>query len=87
MVAKGDITREFVDCIVNAANEHLAHGAGVAGAISSKGGLRIQRESDEYVEKYGPVPTGQVCVTGAGKLPCLHVIHAVGPVYHKSSMN
>lgn len=45
-MAKGDITNEYVDCIVNAANEHLAHGAGVAGAISYKGGLSIQKESD-----------------------------------------
>lgn len=63
------------------------HGAGVAGAICAKGGLTIQKESDDYVEKHGSVPTGQVCVTGAGKLPCLYVIHAVGPVYHKSSNN
>ena len=41
VVAHGDITNEFVDCVVNAANGHLAHGAGVAGAISSKGGPAI----------------------------------------------
>lgn len=81
-VIQADITSEQVDAIVNAANEHLAHGGGVAGAISSKGGYDIQRESDEYVRRNGPVDTGNVGLTGPGRLPCKHVIHAVGPVWH-----
>ena len=80
-VIKNDITSEKSDCIVNAANEHLAHGGGVAGAISSRGGPEVQRESSDYVRRHGMVPTGQVAVTGPGRLPCKKIIHAVGPVF------
>jgi len=80
-IVRGDITEERVDAIVNAANSHLKHGGGVAGAIVRKGGESIQRESDEWVRQHGPVPTGQVAVTGAGNLPAKAVIHAVGPVW------
>lgn len=71
----GDITERDVDAIVNAANSHLQHGGGVAGAIVRKGGQIIQDESD----KIGFVPTGHAAVTTAGKLPAKFVIHAVGP--------
>ncbi|MFN3651790.1 MAG: macro domain-containing protein [Armatimonadota bacterium] len=71
----GDLTAEEVDAIVNAANTHLQHGGGVAGAIVSRGGRVIQQESD----RIGRVPVGQVAVTSAGSLPAKHVIHAVGP--------
>ncbi|RMG49287.1 MAG: macro domain-containing protein [Acidobacteria bacterium] len=81
-VVQGDITEEQVDAIVNAANEHLAHGGGVAGAIVRKGGSEIQRESTEWVRRHGPVATGQAAITGAGRLPAKAVIHAVGPVWH-----
>lgn len=77
----GDLTEERVDAIVNAANEYLAHGGGVAGAISRRGGPVIQTESDRWVREHGPVPTGGVAVTSAGNLPCKLVIHAVGPVW------
>jgi len=80
-IVTGDITDEEVDAIVNAANSHLAHGGGVAAAIVRAGGYEIQRESDEYVRKHGPVPTGEAAVTGAGKLKARYVIHAVGPVW------
>ncbi len=76
-----DVTTEEADAIVNAANSHLRHGGGVAGAIVRRGGYEIQRESDEYVRNHGPVPTGDVAVTSAGKLKARHVIHAVGPVW------
>uniref|UniRef100_A0A7C4FEH0 ADP-ribose-binding protein n=1 Tax=Thermofilum pendens TaxID=2269 RepID=A0A7C4FEH0_THEPE len=76
---EGDITELSADAIVNAANSWLKHGGGVALAIVRKGGEEIQRESDEYVRRYGPVPTGQVAVTGAGRLKAKYVIHAVGP--------
>jgi O-acetyl-ADP-ribose deacetylase (regulator of RNase III) len=72
---QGDITERDVDAIVNAANSHLRHGGGVAGAIVRKGGRVIQEESD----RIGFVPVGQAAVTGAGSLPCKYVIHAVGP--------
>ena len=74
-VKKGDITDEEVDAIVNAANSHLQHGGGVAGAIVRKGGRIIQEESN----KIGYVPVGGVAVTSAGSLKAKYVIHAVGP--------
>jgi O-acetyl-ADP-ribose deacetylase (regulator of RNase III) len=77
----GDITRLDTDAIVNAANEHLAHGGGVAGVISRRGGPTIQRESSEWVRQHGPVPTGSAAITSGGDLKARHVIHAVGPVY------
>lgn len=72
---QGDITDEVVDAIVNAANSHLQHGGGVAGAIVRKGGRIIQEESD----KIGEVPVGETAITTAGSLPSQFVIHAVGP--------
>ncbi len=80
-IVQGDLTEENVDAIVNAANSHLMHGGGVAGAIVRKGGYEIQKESDEYVRKNGPVQTGNVAVTSGGKLKAKYVIHAVGPVW------
>lgn len=77
----GDITQEPVDAIVNAANERLAHGGGVAGAIVRRGGRSIQEESDLWVRQHGVVATGSAAITGAGQLPARHVIHAVGPVW------
>ncbi len=74
---RGDITRESVDAIVNAANTRLRHGGGVAGAIARRGGPTIQRESDAI----GYVATGCAAVTSAGDLPCRYVIHAVGPIW------
>jgi O-acetyl-ADP-ribose deacetylase (regulator of RNase III) len=78
-LVKGDITELEVDAIVNAANRYLKHGGGVAGAIIRKGGAQIQRESDEYVRKHGPLKVGGVAVTKAGRLKAKFVIHAVGP--------
>jgi len=80
-VVQGDLTDEAVDAIVNAANEHLAHGGGVAGAIVRKGGYEIQEESSAWVAQHGPVRTGTAAITGAGRLPARYVIHAVGPVW------
>jgi O-acetyl-ADP-ribose deacetylase (regulator of RNase III) len=74
-LVQGDITIEEVDAIVNAANSHLQHGGGVAGAIVRKGGQVIQEESD----KIGHVSVGEAALTTAGKLPAKYVIHAVGP--------
>jgi len=80
-VVRGDLTKEEVDAIVNAANEHLAHGGGVAGAIVRRGGWQIQEESNRWVSEHGPVPTGSAAITRAGALPAKYVIHAVGPVW------
>jgi O-acetyl-ADP-ribose deacetylase (regulator of RNase III) len=78
-VVRGDLLRQPVDAIVNAANGHLAHGGGVAGIISRAAGPALQSESDLLVERNGPLPAGGAAVTGAGKLPFKGVIHAVGP--------
>jgi len=77
VVVRGDLTEQRVDAIVNPANSRLAHGGGVAGAIVRRGGEEIQRESWAKA----PVEVGQAAVTGAGRLPCRFVIHAVGPVW------
>ncbi|MEW6567275.1 MAG: macro domain-containing protein [Chloroflexota bacterium] len=77
----GDLTEERVDAIVNAANARLAHGGGVAGAIVRRGGWSIQEESDAWVREHGPVAHDRPAITAAGRLPCRHVIHAVGPVW------
>jgi O-acetyl-ADP-ribose deacetylase len=80
-IVQGDITIEPVDAIVNAANEQLQHGGGVAWAIAKRGGPAIQRESDDWVRKHGPVPHAHPAWTSGGDLPAKYVIHAVGPVW------
>jgi O-acetyl-ADP-ribose deacetylase (regulator of RNase III) len=69
---KGDITDMAVDAIVNAANNDLVLGAGVAGAIRRKGGPKIEEEC----ERIGPIPLGEAAVTTGGNLKALYVIHA-----------
>jgi O-acetyl-ADP-ribose deacetylase (regulator of RNase III) len=80
-LVRGDITAEETGAIVNAANEYLQHGAGVAGAIVRRGGPDIQRESNEWVKAHGPVSHAAPAWTSGGNLPCRYVIHAVGPVW------
>jgi O-acetyl-ADP-ribose deacetylase len=80
-IVQGDITIENVDAIVNAANERLQHGGGVAWAISKKGGPKIQKESDEWIRQHGHVPHSHPAWTSGGHLPSKYVIHAVGPVW------
>jgi O-acetyl-ADP-ribose deacetylase (regulator of RNase III) len=70
----GDITRQQVDAIVNAANTDLLLGAGVAGAIRRAGGPAIQEECN----RLGPIPLGEAAITGGGNLPAAWVIHAAG---------
>ena len=79
-IVLGDITKQEVDAIVNAANSQLANGGGVAQAISLAAGPEYQRECDSFAAT-GVVRTGQVLTTGAGGLPCKFVINAVGPIY------
>ena len=74
-IVQGDITEMDTDAIVNAANEHLILGAGVAGAIKRKGGPSIQKECD----RIGGTFVGGAVITAAGNLPAKYVIHAVGP--------
>ncbi len=73
-ILEGDLTRESVDAIVNAANTALVLGAGLAGAIREGGGPAIQAECDAH----GPVALGEAAVTTAGRLPAGCVIHAAG---------
>jgi O-acetyl-ADP-ribose deacetylase len=77
----GDLTKQEVDAVVNAANEALAPGGGVCGAIWRAGGEEIFDEC----AKLGGCPTGDARATGAGRLPARYVIHAVGPVWHGGS--
>jgi O-acetyl-ADP-ribose deacetylase len=72
LIQQGDLTEMDVDAIVNAANNDLILGAGVAGAIARKGGESIQRECDEI----GSIPVGYAAITGGGRLKARHVIHA-----------
>jgi len=83
-IMQGDITIEEVDGIVNAANEHLQHGGGVAWAVSKKGGPAIQKESDAWIRQHGPVSHSAPAWTSGGLLPAKYVIHAVGPVWGDS---
>lgn len=80
-VVLADITRQKTDAIVNAANARLAHGGGVAGAISRAAGPELQRACDELIAERGPLDTGEAVATDAFGLPCRKVIHTVGPVH------
>jgi O-acetyl-ADP-ribose deacetylase (regulator of RNase III) len=79
----GDITREAVDAIVNAANSGLLGGGGVDGAIHRAGGPEILAACRRIRETTYPqgLPTGEAVITPAGRLPAKHVIHTVGPIY------
>jgi O-acetyl-ADP-ribose deacetylase (regulator of RNase III) len=80
-IVQGDLTRETTDAIVNAANRHLQHGGGIAGAILRSGGYEIQKESDLWIANHGPVDHARPAVTAGGNLPARLIIHAVGPMW------
>jgi O-acetyl-ADP-ribose deacetylase (regulator of RNase III) len=82
-VLVGDITRQTVDALVNAANSSLMGGGGVDGAIHSAGGPAILEECLEIRSRLYPqgLPVGEAVMTTGGLLPARHVIHTVGPVY------
>ena len=80
-LVRGDITRERVDSIVNAANKGLMGGGGVDGAIHRAGGPAIMAECSTIRAKQGGCPTGQAVITTGGNLPAQHVIHTVGPIW------
>lgn len=72
ILMQGDLTEMETDAIVNAANNDLQHGGGVAGAIRRKGGPVIQEESNAI----GTIPVGSAAITSGGKLKARYVIHA-----------
>jgi O-acetyl-ADP-ribose deacetylase (regulator of RNase III) len=82
-VKVGDITREAVDAIVNAANSGLMGGGGVDGAIHRSGGPEILAACKAIRASQYPdgLPTGKAVITTGGRLPARHVIHTVGPIY------
>jgi O-acetyl-ADP-ribose deacetylase (regulator of RNase III) len=84
-LAQGDITREMVDAIVNAANSGLLGGGGVDGAIHNAGGPAILEECRAIRERQGTLPAGEAVITSGGRLAARHVIHTVGPVWRGGS--
>ncbi|KAM7380822.1 hypothetical protein PAMP_004094 [Pampus punctatissimus] len=78
-VWKGDLTNFPVAAVVNAANTRLQHCGGLALALSMAGGPQIQKDSNDYIKKYGELKTGHALVADSGLLPCQKIIHAVGP--------
>ena len=89
VVKVGDITKENVDAIVNAANGTLMGGGGVDGAIHRRGGPEIKQECEQIRRTQYPdgLPTGQAVITTAGRMAAKHVIHTVGPVYSRGGKN
>ncbi|MFD4501575.1 O-acetyl-ADP-ribose deacetylase [Streptomyces sp. NPDC058457] len=85
-LVQGDITRQSVDAIVNAANSSLLGGGGVDGAIHRRGGPAILADCRKLrASHYGKgLPTGQAVATTAGDLDARWVIHTVGPVHSQS---
>ncbi|MDD5092028.1 MAG: O-acetyl-ADP-ribose deacetylase [Candidatus Wallbacteria bacterium] len=81
LLKQGDITKEKVDAIVNAANSMLAGGGGVDGAIHEAGGPMIEEECRKIREMQGGCPAGEAVITPGGKLLAKYVIHTVGPVW------
>jgi len=82
-IFNGDITGLQLDAIVNAANEQLARGGGVCGAIHRAAGPRLAKAC----RAAGPCPTGEARITPGFDLPAKHVIHAVGPVWKGGKKN
>lgn len=82
-IVAGDITRQDVDALVNAANSTLLGGGGVDGAIHRAGGAQILVECQEIRRTRYPqgLPTGEAVITTSGQLPARFVIHTVGPIY------
>src|SRR5499433_2061737 len=83
LVKVGDLTKENVDAIVNAANGTLLGGGGVDGAIHRAGGPEILAACRHIRSQRYPdgLPTGHAVITPGGRLPARHVIHTVGPIY------
>ncbi|MGH8906729.1 MAG: macro domain-containing protein [Egibacteraceae bacterium] len=87
LAVQGDLTAQDVDALVNAANEQLAHGGGVAAALSRTGGPAVQRESSDWVRAHGLVGSGAAAVTTAGLMPARWIVHVVGPRWRQGQDN
>jgi O-acetyl-ADP-ribose deacetylase len=89
LAVSGDITRQNVDAIVNAANSSLLGGGGVDGAIHRAGGPAILSACRELRRTTWPsgLPTGEAVITPGGELPARFVIHTVGPIHGSHSGN
>lgn len=83
----GDITVLDVEVVVNAANEHLQHGGGVALAIARAGAPVVDDESARWVSEHGPLSPGETAVTGAGSMPATWIVHVVGPRFRAGQEN
>lgn len=86
-LVQGDITRQNVDAIVNAANSSLMGGGGVDGAIHRAGGPAILEECKQIRAMQGPCAPGQAVITCGGKLQARYVIHTVGPIWREGTAN
>ena len=86
-VITGDLTAQPVDAIVNAANNRLQHGGGVAAAIVRAGGRVIQDESNTWIEQHGALAPDGAAVTTAGAMPADYVIHVAGPIFSEGQDN
>ena len=84
---QGDITKQKVDAIVNAANTSLMGGGGVDGAIHRAGGPALLEDCRKIIAKQGSCKTGEAVITTAGNLPAKFVIHTVGPVWNNGKNN
>lgn len=86
-IVQGDLTAQDVDVIVNAANDGLQHGGGVAAAICRAGGPIIQQQSDEWVRRNGRLSAGGAAITAAGAMPAEYVVHVAGPIFNRDQDN
>ena len=86
IIKSGDLTEEREDAIVSWTNEQLNHRGRLAKVIALKGGEVVQKESEEYIKRYGNLPIGKAITTDAGDLPCERVIHVVRPIHSKDNL-
>jgi O-acetyl-ADP-ribose deacetylase (regulator of RNase III) len=86
-LVRGDITRQDVDAIVNAANSGLRGGGGVDGAIHRAAGPTVMAECRQIIAMQGACAPGSSVITGGGKLQAQYVIHTVGPIWRDGTTN
>jgi O-acetyl-ADP-ribose deacetylase (regulator of RNase III) len=86
VLVEGDITRERVDAVVNAANTAMRPGGGVDGAITRAAGPDAMRDRERLIAERGdpPLPTGTAVAGGGGDLPARWIIYTAGPIYGRS---